>query len=114
VPHINSGRLRALGITSAKRTEQFPDMPTLAESGVPGFEAYIWYGIYGPSALPATLVQRWNDAVNRYLKTPQAQEHYRRSYMTAVGGTAAAFAEYHKSETKRWAAVVASAGIKPQ
>ena len=114
LPHIHNGRLRALGITSAQRVDYAPDIPTIAEAAVPDFEAYIWYGIYGPKALPAALVQRWNDAANRYLKSPQAQENLRRSFMAAAGGTPAAFAEYHQAEIKRWAVAVAAAGIKPQ
>ena len=112
--HVASGRLRPLAITSAQRMEFAPDLPTVAEAGVPGFEASIWYGIYGPKNFPAALTQRWNDAVNRYLKSPQAQEYYRRAYMTVMGGTPAAFASFHNSETVRWGAIVASAGIKPQ
>jgi len=112
--HVTSGRLRALAVTSAQRAEFAPDLPTVAESGVPGFEASIWYGIYGPKNFPAALTQRWNDAVNRYLKSAQAQEYYRRAYMSVVGGTPASFASFHNSETVRWGAIVASAGIKPQ
>ena len=111
---VKSGRLRALGITSAQRVDYAPDIPTLAESGLPDFEAYIWYGIYGPRALPAALVQRWNDAANRYLKSAKAQDVLRASYMTPVGGTAEAFARYHQAEIKRWAVAVAAAGIQPQ
>jgi tripartite-type tricarboxylate transporter receptor subunit TctC len=114
LPHVTSGRLRALATTTAQRTEFAPDLPTIAESGVPGFEASIWYGIYGPKNLPAGFAQRWNNAVNQYLKSPPAQEHFRRVFMTVAGGTPAAFASFHKSEITRWGAVVASAGIKPQ
>ena len=113
-PHIKSGRMRALAITSTQRADFVPELPTVAESGLPGFEATIWYGIYGPQRLPAALAQRWNDAVNRYLKSTTAQEHLRRTFMSAVGGTAASFADYHKAEITRWSAVVAAAGIKPQ
>jgi tripartite-type tricarboxylate transporter receptor subunit TctC len=112
--HVTSGRLRALAVTSAQRAEFAPDLPTVAESGVPGFEASIWYGIYGPKNFPAALTQRWNEAVNRYLKSPPAQEYYRRAYMSVIGGTPASFASFHNSETVRWGAIVASAGIKPQ
>ena len=86
-PHVKSGRLRALAMTSAQRADFAPDIPTVAESGVPGFEATVWYGVYGPRTLPARLVQRWSDAINRYIKTPQAQEHLRRIDMIGGGGT---------------------------
>jgi tripartite-type tricarboxylate transporter receptor subunit TctC len=112
--HVKTGRLRALGITSAQRVDYAPDIPTIAEAGLPGFEAYIWYAVYGPKALPANLLHRWNDAANRYLASAKAQEHLRTSFMAGVGGTPEAFAQYHQSEIKRWAVAVAAAGIKPQ
>ena len=113
-PHVKSGRLRTLAITSARRADFAPDLPTIAESGLPGYEATVWYGVYGPRTLPARLVQRWNDSINRYLKTPQAQTHLRRSDMIGGGGTPAEFTDFHKRETERWSAVVKSAGVKPE
>jgi tripartite-type tricarboxylate transporter receptor subunit TctC len=114
LPHMKSGRLRVLATAGAQRAEYAPDVPTVAEAGVPGFEAATWFAIYGPRALPAGLAQLWNDAVNRYLKTPQAQEQFRKQYMRTIGGTLAEFADYHKSETARWGKVIVSAGIKSQ
>jgi tripartite-type tricarboxylate transporter receptor subunit TctC len=113
-PHVKSGRLRALAITSAQRADFAPELPTVAESGVPGFEATVWYGVYGPKALPARLVQRWNDAINRYLKTPQAQAHWRRIDMITRIGTAKEFTDFHRRETERWSAVIKAARIEPQ
>jgi tripartite-type tricarboxylate transporter receptor subunit TctC len=112
LPHVKTGRLRALAITTAQRGDFAPDLPTVAESGVPGFEATVWYGVYGPRAIPQRLLQRWGDAINRYLKTPQAQTHLRRSDMVPAGGTAAEFTDFHRRETERWGAVVKTAGIK--
>jgi tripartite-type tricarboxylate transporter receptor subunit TctC len=114
LPLMRSGRVRGLATTAAQRSEDVPDLPTVAEAGVPGYEAATWYGVYGPRALPGHLVQRWNEAVNRYLQMPQVREHFRRNQMTTVGGTSASFAEYHKLETTRWGEVVRAAGIKPQ
>jgi tripartite-type tricarboxylate transporter receptor subunit TctC len=112
--HIGSGRLRALAITSAQRADYAPDIPTFVESGVAGFVANIWYGVYGPKALPDALVQRWNQSVDRYLKSPQAQDYFRRAYMVTAGGTPASFTAFHKSETARWGAIIKAAGIPPQ
>ena len=114
MPHVKAGKLRALGVTSPQRADFAPDLPTIAESGVPGFESTVWYGIYGPRGLPPALLKTWNDAVNRYIKTPQAQQHFHRSDMIAGGGTPAYFADYHKKETERWSAVIKAAGIEPQ
>jgi len=112
--HVKAGKLRALGVTSLKRAEFAPELPTIAESGVPNFESTVWYGVYGPRTLPPNLLKAWNDAINRYMKTPQAQAHWRRSDMIGVGGTPEYFVDFHKRETERWSAVVKSAGIEPQ
>ena len=114
MPHVKAGRLRALAMTSAQRADFAPDLPTVAESGVPGFEATVWYGIYGPKALPAWLLQRWSEAVNRYMKTPQAQTHWRRADMIGGGGTPGDFTDFNKRETERWSTVVKAARIEPQ
>ena len=112
--HVKAGRLRALAVTSAQRGDFAPDLPTVAEAGVPGFEATVWYGVYGPKALPSRLLQRWNDAINRYLKTPEAQAHWRRSDMIGGGGTSAWFTAFHKREAERWSAAIKAARIEPQ
>jgi tripartite-type tricarboxylate transporter receptor subunit TctC len=113
LPLAKNGRARVLAILDFQRAEYAPDIPALAET-FPGFEAATWYGIYGPRALPLAIAQRWNDAVNQYLKTAQAQSHFRTHHMRLAGGTIAAFTDYHKSETARWGKVIAGAGIKPQ
>ena len=114
LPHVKAGKLRALAMTSAQRAEFAPDLPTVAESGLPGFESTVWYGVYGPKTLPPRLLQRWSDAINRYLKTPQAQTHFRRIDMISGGGTPAEFTDFHKRETQRWSAVIKAARIEPQ
>jgi tripartite-type tricarboxylate transporter receptor subunit TctC len=114
LPLAKSGRVRVLAYGGARRPDYAPDIPTVAESGVPGFEASAWFAIYGPRALPQRLAQRWNDAVNQYLQSPQAVAYFQKSYMRRVGGDLATFAEYHKAETARWGKVIAASGIKPQ
>jgi tripartite-type tricarboxylate transporter receptor subunit TctC len=114
LPLMKAGKVRVLATSGAQRADYAPDIPTVAESGLPGFEASTWFGIYGPRALPVALAQRWNEAVNRYLQTEQAKEYFGRAHMRRVGGSSASFAEWHKSETARWSKVIVSAGIKPQ
>jgi len=114
LPHVKTGKLRALAMTSAQRADFAPDVPTVAESGIPGFESTVWYGIYGPKTLPPQLLQRWSDAINRYMKTPQAQAHWRRIDMIGGGGTPGEFTAFHKRETERWSAVIKAARIEPQ
>lgn len=113
LPHVTAGRVRGIAVTSAKRQEQFPDLPTVAEAGVPGFESVSWYGLYGPKNLPKHLVQRWNEASTRYLHDPKTIEFFRRYTMTTGGVSPAEFEAYHKGETDRWGKVMKSAGVKP-
>jgi tripartite-type tricarboxylate transporter receptor subunit TctC len=112
--HVKAGKLRAIAMTSAKRVDFMPDLPTVAESGVPGFEANVWYAVLGPRKLPPNVLQRWSDAINQQMKTPQAQEHFRRTYMTGSPNTPAEFADFYKREVERWALAVKAAGIEPQ
>jgi tripartite-type tricarboxylate transporter receptor subunit TctC len=114
IPLSKAGKVRALATGGAKRADYAPEIPTVAESGVPGFEAATWFGIYGPRGLPKPIAQKWNDAVNRYVKTPQAQQTYRKQYQVLVGGTLEEFGAFHRSETARWGKVMKEAGIKPQ
>lgn len=114
VPHVTAGRVRGIAVTCAQRQEQFPDLPTVAEAGVPGFESVSWYGLYGPRNLPENLVQRWNQASTRYLLDPKTIEFFRRHTMAIGAVSSAEFEAYHKSETDRWGKVMKSAGVKPQ
>jgi len=114
IPLSKSGKVRLLATAGAQRAEFAPDVPTIAESGVPGFESSNWFSIYGPKNLPRPLAQKWNDAVNQYIKTPQAQETYRKQYQRLVGGTIEEFTAYHKSETERWSKLVRMLKIPAQ
>jgi tripartite-type tricarboxylate transporter receptor subunit TctC len=114
LPHHKAGRLRVLATGAAERVEYAPDFPTLAEQGVPGFEASTWYGVYGPSGLPKPIAQRWNDSINKWLQSPHGVAHFRTHHMTRVGGTLETFSAFHRSEIARWGKVVKAAGVKPQ
>jgi tripartite-type tricarboxylate transporter receptor subunit TctC len=114
LPLMKAGRVRVLATTGAKRADYAPDIPTVAESGVPGYQSSNWFGIYGPKGLPAALARKWNEAVNRYLETPQAKQHFGKSYLRIIGGSIEEFTEHHKAETARWGKVIATAGIQAQ
>jgi tripartite-type tricarboxylate transporter receptor subunit TctC len=114
LPHHNAGRLRVLATGAAERVEYAPEVPTVAEQGVPGFEASTWYGVYGPSGLPQDIAQKWNDSINKWLQSPQGVAHFRRNHMKRIGGSLETFAAFHKSEIVRWGKVVRAAGVKPQ
>jgi tripartite-type tricarboxylate transporter receptor subunit TctC len=113
LPLMKQGRVRVLATSGVRRADYAPDVPTVAESGVPGYESSTWFAIYGPRGLPPKLAQQWNEAVNRYINSPQAIEYFRKNYMQPIGGTTQSFAEFHKSETARWGKVMTAAGIKP-
>jgi tripartite-type tricarboxylate transporter receptor subunit TctC len=112
--HIKAGKLRPLAVTSKKRVPYLPDVPTMIESGIPDFEANVWYAVHGPAKLPPAMLKTWSDAINQYLKTPKAQEHLRRTYMHVEPNTPAEYAAFYKSEVERWGTAVKAAGIEPQ
>jgi tripartite-type tricarboxylate transporter receptor subunit TctC len=112
--HVKAGKLRPLAMTSAKRVDFLPDLPTVAESGVSGFEATVWYGVFGPKKVSANALKRWSETINQHMKTPKAQEHFRRTYMVGEPNTPAQFAEYYKREAERWGAAVKAAKIEAQ
>ena len=114
LPLAKAGKVHILGTSSAQRADYAPEVPTIAESGLPGFESSNWFSIYGPRGLPRAIAQKWNEAVNRYIATPQAQDQYRKQYQRLVGGTIEEFTTYHKSETERWSRLVKIAKIPTQ
>jgi tripartite-type tricarboxylate transporter receptor subunit TctC len=114
IPHIKAGRLKVLATTSAKRTQAMPDVPTLAESGVPGFEAFTWFGLYAPAGTPQAAIDAAHAALVKTFDDPQAKQR-----MAAIGAEVALsrpqeLAAFQASETRKWAAVIRSAGIKPE
>lgn len=106
IPHIKSGKVRALAVLSARRNAQLPDVPTMAEAGVPGVEMSAWYGIYMPSATPAAIQKRIHDDVNRILALPETQTR-----LLAIGAditpmSQEQFAQFHKTENQRYAGII--------
>lgn len=107
-----AGRLKALAVTSAKRVEIAPHLPTVAESGLPGFESTQWWGVYGPAGLPAEIVDRLNAALNKVLRMPDIKKSLAQDSAEPAGGTPAQLAAYHKADHEKWGKVIRSAGIK--
>jgi len=105
---VKSGQLRAIAVTSAKRAAQWPDVPTVAESGYPGFEAVTWFGIVVPAGTPAPIVARLDAEIAKVLDAPEVQERLKGK----VDVGAAAFAALIKTDHDKWASVVKEAGIK--
>jgi tripartite-type tricarboxylate transporter receptor subunit TctC len=114
MPHVKRGRLRALGVTTAKRSKVLPDLPTVAESGVPGYETSTWFGMFAPAGTPAAIVGRLNAELVRICNQPEVIERLAPDGGEPIGSTAEAFAEHLAREIARWRKVVQDAGIKTQ
>jgi tripartite-type tricarboxylate transporter receptor subunit TctC len=112
IPQVRSGRLRALATTGAKRAPGFPDIPTIAESGVPGYEATLWYGFVGPARIPQEIVRRLNQAINAALNSPDVRERLASQGLEATPETPEEFAKLLVSDLERWAKVVQRAGVR--
>jgi len=109
---VAGGRLRPLAVTSPKRLAAFPDVPTVAESGYPGFEAATWSGLVAPAGTPKSIIDKLNAAANRALASAEIKAKLGEDGSTPLGGTPQQFADYIKSENAKWGAAVRDAGIK--
>jgi len=114
MPHIKQGKLRPIAVGSAKRISALPDVPTVAQTGVTGFETSQWYGILAPAGTPDAIVRKLANEVNRILKTPEVIERLASDGSIPHGSTPEEFAKFIASEQKRWGSVVKTAGIKPE
>jgi tripartite-type tricarboxylate transporter receptor subunit TctC len=111
LPHIRAGKLRALAVTTPERVEWLPEVPTVAESGFPGFDRKVWYMIVGPAGLPAPIVERWAAALNAALATPAIAQRLRETGFMLGGGTPATAAAMLRSENERNAVIARAANI---
>ena len=111
-PHVKAGRVRALGVSSPKRAASFPEVPTIAEAGVPGYETNSWGGIIGPAKLPREIVQRLHAEIKAALAVPAVIERYRALDSEIDGGTPEEFVALVRRETPKWADVVRRSGAK--
>ena len=114
LPHVKSGRVRALGIGNLKRVPSLPEIPTIAESGLPGYEAYAWGAMIGPANMPKDIVTRLNAAIVDTLKQKDVIDRMLADGTVPTPSTPEEFTAYMKSELKKWGAVVKLAGIKPE
>ena len=114
MPHVRSGRLRALATTGAKRSPALPDLPTVAEAGVPGYEAGLWYGFVGPARIPNDIVRRLNAEIVAVLKSTEVRERFASQGVDASPSTPEEFGRLLVSDLERWAKVVQRAGIRAE
>ena len=112
LPHVKSGKLRAMAVTSAKRWSEMPEVPTVAESGVPGYEVVVWYGLFAPKGTPRPIIALLHREIVKVLKTPDMVERLARDGAQPVGSSPAELAAINKAEVEKWAKVVRSAQIK--
>lgn len=113
-PHIRSGRLRAIAITTLKRAAAFPDLPTVAESGYPGFEAIAWMGIVGPAGVPKDLVGRLNQAIREALEADELRKLMEVNGFETTASTPEAFAQFIRTEHATWGKLIRELGIREQ
>ncbi len=109
---VRTGRLRALAVTSARRIAIAPELATVAEAGLPGFESSQWWGLYGPAGLPPAIVDLLNAAANRVLGGEEIRKSLALEGATPAGGPASALAAYHRADLEQWGKVIARANIK--
>ena len=113
-PHIRAGRLRGLGVGTRVRSPLFPEMPTISESGVPGYEANNWNGIVVPSGTTRAVIDHLHREIVAALKEPQVAERMAGAGLEPIGDTPAEFARYLRDEAAKWGTLIRSAGIKPE
>lgn len=112
--HVQGGKVRALAVTSAKRLSALPNVPTVAESGMPGFEYHSWYGVWGPPGLPAAIVARVNGEINKWLGTSEVKAQFEKLGYEAQPGTPADFDRFVRDNAARDAQIIKTAGIKAE
>ena len=114
LPHVRSGRVRALGVGNAQRVPSLPEFPTLAEAGLPGYEAYAWGGMIGPANMPAAVVQRLSKEINEILRQKDVTDRMLAEGTVPTPSAPEEFTAYIRSELKKWGEVVKMAGIKAE
>ena len=111
-PHVRSGKARALAVTGARRSNVLPDVPTVAEAGLPGYEVSAWFGLFGPADLPAPVTSRLNAEIVRAMESKEVRERLASQGAEALSSTPEQFAAYVRGELGKWSRVVKAAGMK--
>jgi tripartite-type tricarboxylate transporter receptor subunit TctC len=113
-PNVKAGKVKALAISSPKRSPLVPDVPTVAESGLPGFQSVVWFGLLGPAGTPKAVVDRVNAEMNKALQLPDIQARFTQMGFEPAGGSAADFSQAMQRDAEKWSKVIRDAGVKPE
>jgi tripartite-type tricarboxylate transporter receptor subunit TctC len=114
LPHVKSGRLRALGVTSAKRSGSMPDIPTIAEQGAPGFDIVQWYAVWLPAKTPKDIVDKLHGEIVRIIQSPEYRQRQQEVATDIVGTSPEGLGDFQKSEIEKYRKIGVAAGIKPE
>jgi len=113
-PNIKAGRVKAIAISSSARSPLVPELPTVSEAGLPGFQSVVWFGLLGPAALPKPVVERVNAEMNKTLALPDVKARFAQMGFDQAGGTPASFAQVMQRDADKWSKVIKDAGVKPE
>jgi tripartite-type tricarboxylate transporter receptor subunit TctC len=111
-PHIRSDKIRSLALSGARRSPGFPDLPTVAEAGVPGYDAATWTGVIGPAGLPKPILDRLNEAVNKAIQSETFKARFAAIGDEPGGGTPQDFADTIAKDSAKWGEVIRRAGVR--
>ena len=114
LPHVKSGRLRAIAISTTARSPAIPELPTVAEAGVPGYESSLWYGVLLPARTPPAIVARLNQTINAILREADVVERFAALGAEPLGNSSAEFGKYIASEVVKWGKVIKAVGISAE
>ncbi|MGT2492898.1 tripartite tricarboxylate transporter substrate-binding protein [Cupriavidus basilensis] len=113
-PQVKGGKVRPLAVTTARRSSTAPQVPTMAEAGLPGYETSTWGGVLAPAGTPRAVVDKLNAEINKALASPDVRERLQNAGIEPAGGTPAQFASFLQVEMGKWAKVAKDAGIQPE
>ncbi len=114
LPNIKAGKVKGVAISSSSRSPLVPDLPTVAESGLPGFQSLVWFGLLGPANTPKAVVDRVNAEMNKALQLPDIQARFSQLGFESAGGSAADFAQAIQRDAQKWSKVIKDAGVKAE
>jgi len=114
IPFIHAGRVRALGVTSAQRAPSMPELPTMIEAGIRGYEFSTWYGLFAPGGTPRDIVAKLNAAVIKIIAQPEVKAQFARDGLDPAGGTPESFDSYFRAEVEKLGAVIRASGARAE